>query len=227
MAHYTLTLQQLINGNIEIFDFDYPMFKEEYKPTFEQLFKDYFMVEEIAHETVALFKHRLKLKLNLIMPYYNKLYESQELEQRILDNYDVTEEIKRILTGDSSREVTGGSTRELNGNTTSTSTSNEKRLYKDAPKTRIDIDKFDTVTNLTKNEDSSSVTNNNVDSENTSNNTNEVANSNNIENFTRTMKGNIGVQTDADAIIKYWASLRNVTLEIFENELTELFMGVF
>ena len=40
------------------------------------------------------------------------------------------------------------------------------------------------------------------------------------------MKGNIGVQTDADAIIKYWKSIRNVEQEIFD-ELECLFMGVY
>lgn len=207
MAQYTMTIQQIIKGGIDIFDFDYPMYKEEYKPIFEELFIDYFMVEEIAHETIGLFKHRLRTKLNLIMPYYNKIYDSQELEQRILDNYDVTEEIKRIVNGDSIRELTGSNT----------SSSTNKNLYKDAPKTKIDINRFDTVTNLSKNEGSVSSTNS----------TKENNKANNVENYTRTMKGNIGVQTDADAIIKYWNSLRNVTLEIFENELTELFMGVF
>lgn len=207
MANYTLTLQQIIKGGIQIFDFDYPLFKEEFKPIFEQLFIDEFFLEEIAHETIAQFKHRLKTKLNLIMPYYNKLYESQELEQRILDNYDVTEEIKRIVTSDGIRKTTGEGV----------SHGTSKNLYKDAPKTRIDINNFDVVTNLSKD-----IMESNNKSTATENN-----NSNNIENYTRTMKGNIGVQTDADAIIKYWQSLRNVTQEIFDNELSCLFMGIY
>ena len=88
---YTVTLNEMIKNNVTIFDFDYPIFREEYRETFEQHFIDYFLNDEIAHETVALFKHRLKVKLRLIMPYYNKIFETQELEQRILDNYDVTE----------------------------------------------------------------------------------------------------------------------------------------
>lgn len=207
MAHYTMTIKQILKMGIPIFDFDYPIFSENYKKTFEQLFLDHFLLEEIAHETVGQFKHRLKTKLNLVMPYYNKIYQSQELEQRILDNYDVTEVINRVVTGDTIRNLDG----------TTSNNSINKNLYKDAPKTKIDINKFDVVTNLSKDEHEGSSTNK----------TTENSNSNNIENFTRTMKGNIGVQTDADAIVKYWTSLRNVTLEIFENEMTELFMGVF
>lgn len=247
MAHYTLTLQQILQGGINLFDFEYPMFKEEFKPTFEKLFIDYFYLEEIAHETVGQFKHRLKTRLNVIMPYYNKLYESQELEQRILDNYDVTEEIKRVISGDMSKEFNGTSTSNTSNTSTSSGTNTQteekhfndlnKKWYKDAPKTRIDINNFDVVTNLTKEENnndlngSTQITGNtsttNDVTENLQNINTETSRSGNTENYTRTMKGNIGVQTDADAIIKYWQSLRNVTLEIFECELSNLFMGVY
>lgn len=191
---YTVTLNQIIQNNVTIFDFDYPIFREEYRETFEQHFIDYFLDEEIAHETVAQFKLRLKSKLNLIMPYYNKIFLTQEMEQRILDNYDVTEIYNRNVVSDSVNSVT----------------STSKNLYKDAPKTKIDIDKFDTVTNLTKNEGTTSAD----------------GFSSNTEKWERRMTGNIGVQTDADAIVKYWTSLRKVEQEIFD-ELECLFMGVY
>lgn len=191
---YTVTLNQMIQNNVTIFDFDYPIFREEYRETFQQHFIDYFLDEEIAHETVALFKLRLKSKLNLIMPYYNKIFMTQEMEQRILDNYDVTETYNRNVVSDSVNSVT----------------STSKNLYKDAPKTKIDIDKFDTVTNLTKNEGTTSAD----------------GFSTNTEKWERRMTGNIGVQTDSDAIVKYWTSLRKVEQEIFD-ELECLFMGVY
>lgn len=231
MGHYTLTLQQILQGGINLFDFDYPMFKEDFKPTFEKLFIDYFYLEEIAHETVGQFKHRLKTRLNVIMPYYNKLYESQELEQRILDNYDVTEEINRVINEDSSKVFNGSAS----NNTTNTQSEEKhfnelnKKWYKDAPKTRIDINNFDVVTNLSKEENNNDLNGNTKLIGNTSSTANNSENLQNIntEKYIRTMKGNIGVQTDADAIIKYWRSLRNVTLEIFESELSNLFMGVY
>ena len=191
---YTVTIKEMIENDVNIFDFDYPIFREEYRKTFEENFINYFFDDEIAHETVALFKHRLKVKLRLIMPYYNKIFETQEMEQRILDNYDVTEVYNRSLISDTVNNIK----------------STNKNLYKDAPKTKIDIDKFDTVTNLTKNEGTTA--------------TDEFTS--NTEKWERTMKGNIGVQTDADAIIKYWKSIRNVEQEIFE-ELECLFMGVY
>ena len=199
---YTVTLNEMIQNNVNIFDFDYPIFREEYRETFEQHFIDYFLDEEIAHETVAQFKLRLKSKLNLIMPYYNKIFMTQEMEQRILDNYDVTETYNRNVVSDSVNSVT----------------STTKNLYKDAPKTKIDIEKFDTVTNLSKDESNSIIEGSTVNSSD--------GFSSNIERWERRMTGNIGVQTDADAIVKYWTSLRKVEQEIFD-ELECLFMGVY
>lgn len=187
MSQYTLTIQQIVNSNVKIFDFDYPIFRKEFKDEFEKMFIDYFFFEEIAHETVGQFKKRLESKLNLVMPKYNKLFESQQMELRILDNYDVKEIYTRKMTGDA--------------NTVS------KNLFKDAPKSKIDVDKFDVVSALSKDETTASTSGN--------------------EQWERTMKGTIGIQTDADSIVKYWKSIRNVAKELFENELSELFMGVF
>ena len=189
-----ITIQKLVENNVDIFDFDYPIFREEYRKTFEENFIDYFYTDVIAQETVALFKHRLKIKLKLIMPYYNKLFLTQEMEQRILDNYDVTEVYNRSIVTDTTNNIS----------TTS------KNLYKDAPKTKIDVNNFDVVTNLSKDEG----------------NTSANGFSSNSEKWERRMTGNIGVQTDADAIIKYWQSLRKVELELLE-ELECLFMGVY
>ena len=189
-----ITIQKLVENNVDIFDFDYPIFREEYRKTFEENFIDYFYTDVIAQETVALFKHRLKIKLKLIIPYYNKLFLTQEMEQRILDNYDVTEVYNRSVVSDTTNNIS----------TTS------KNLYKDAPKTKIDVNNFDVVTNLSKDEG----------------NTSANGFSSNSEKWERRMTGNIGVQTDADAIIKYWQSLRKVEQELME-ELECLFMGVY
>ena len=189
-----ITIEIMVDNNVNIFDFEYPIFREEYRSVFEQNFIDYFYTDEIAHETVSLFKLRLKTKLRLIMPYYNKLFLTQEMEQRILDNYDVTEVYNRSVVSDSTNNIS----------TTS------KNLYKDAPKTKIDINNFDVVTNLSKDEG----------------NTSANGFSSNSEKWERRMTGNIGVQTDADAIIKYWQSLRKIELELLE-ELECLFMGVY
>lgn len=194
MERTTMTLGEIIENNVNIFDFDYPFYNEEYRPTFERHFIEYFYFDEIGQETVARFKHRLKIKLNLIMPYWNKIFLADELEQRILDNYDVTETY----------------TREVANNSTATNESTNKNLQSDTPVTKTDLEQVDYFSNIVKD---------------IGNNTSNV-NNNSSENWERRMQGNIGVQTDADAIIKYWESLRQIENEIFE-QCSNLFMEVW
>lgn len=66
----------------KIFDFDYPMFDEQYKPVLETKILSHYYTREIGEETVGLWKHRLYTRLNEIMPKYNKLYE---VEARKID----------------------------------------------------------------------------------------------------------------------------------------------
>lgn len=194
MEKMTVTLGEIIENNVNIFDFEYPFYNEEYRKTFEQHFIDHFYFDEIGQETVARFKHRLRIKFNLIMPYWNKILLADALEQRILDNYDVTETYTRNVTS----------------NTSATNESINKNLESDTPTTKTDFDQVDYFSNIVKD---------------IGNNSSNVNNSNN-EHWERRMQGNIGVQTDADAIIKYWQSLRQIEIEIF-NQCDDLFMGVY
>ena len=64
----------------KLFDFDYPLFDPEYKPTLESKILRHFYTREIGLETFGLWKLKLNTKLNEIMPYYNQLYESELIE---------------------------------------------------------------------------------------------------------------------------------------------------
>ena len=194
MATYTMELRKILENNVEIFDFHYPIFDESYRAVFEDKFKAHFYFREIGVETVARFKFNLREMLNRIMPYYNKMYMSQGLEQRILDNYDVTESFERVRTG----------------SRTGINETVNKNMFSNTGKKRVDINDIDYVSNIAKE---------------INNNTSNV-NDDDTENWTRRMTGNIGVQTDADAVIKYEQSLKNIDDMLFE-ELEILFMGVF
>lgn len=202
MAQYTLTIKQLLENNVELFDFDYPIFDEEYRKVLEEKIINHYYFREIGQETVGRFKFFLREKMNLIMPHYNKYYKAQNLEQRILDNYDVTEIYERTLS--SSNLVSSNSTnKDKNIN-----------LFSDTPMGKIDIDKNDYVSNMSKLEVSG-------ENENLTNTTGD-----NKEQWKRTMHGNIGVQTDGEAVMVYINSLINVDLLVL-NELNELFMGIY
>lgn len=121
MAHFTTTVRSIceskaglddtviapsVNSIIEearplIFDFDYPIFDAEYKPVLEKKILRHYYTREIGLETYGLWKMLLETRLNEIMPYYNKLYESELLEFEPLTDTDYTR------TGNREGERTG------------------------------------------------------------------------------------------------------------------------
>lgn len=76
------------NSREDIFNFDYPIFDEEYKPELEKKIINHFYTQEIGQETVGLFKQRLKTKMREIMPYYNQFYMSERLKFDPFKNAD-------------------------------------------------------------------------------------------------------------------------------------------
>ena len=74
----TIVSSSRVQNNI--FNFEYPIFDVNYKPTLQQKILKHYYTREIGEETVELFKLRLNTRLNEILPYYNKLYESELLE---------------------------------------------------------------------------------------------------------------------------------------------------
>lgn len=134
MANYTLELRTLTNNNVEIFDFDYPIFDEKYRSVLEEKFINHFYFREIGFETISRFKHHLKSQLNLLMPIYNKMYNACNLELRILDNYEIKESFEKS----SSASRTG-----INEST-------NKKLFSDTGRKRVDINDIDYVSNIAK-----------------------------------------------------------------------------
>lgn len=106
MGKYTLTIQEILSNNVNIFDFDYSFYNESYKKGFEKKFLDRFLFDEIGAETVARFKHNLRTTLNEIMPYYTHLYETSIYEYNPILNYDVQEVIMRDVSNEQEEEGT-------------------------------------------------------------------------------------------------------------------------
>lgn len=76
----------IADSRAEIFNFNYPIFDENYRPTLECKILQHFYTREIGSETYGLWHMRLRSKMQEIMPYYNKLYESELLEFNPLDD---------------------------------------------------------------------------------------------------------------------------------------------
>ena len=62
-------------GRSMFFDFDYPLSSHVSKENFETMIINHYIMRRIGYETVTAFKIALNVKLNEIMPRYNKLFD--------------------------------------------------------------------------------------------------------------------------------------------------------
>lgn len=82
------------NGRTTFFDFDYPLTTHINKEDFEVIILNHYMMRRIGYETLTAFKLQLYVKLNAIMPIYNKLFD-------MLDGWDLMtsgETVTRTVT---------------------------------------------------------------------------------------------------------------------------------
>ena len=77
-------------GRGKIFNFDYPLTNLITKEKFETMILNHFLMRRIGFETVTLFSIQLDIKLNEIMPLYNKMFESVE-NWDIFNDGEITE----------------------------------------------------------------------------------------------------------------------------------------
>lgn len=63
-------------GRSAFFDFDYPLTDKISREDFETMILNHFIMRRIGYETVTAFKIALNVKLNEIMPMYNKMFDS-------------------------------------------------------------------------------------------------------------------------------------------------------
>lgn len=79
----------------KVFDFDFPIFDEQYRLPLEIKILRHYYTREICEETYGLWKLRLEDRLNNIMPYYNQLYKSELISFNPMYDVDVTRQHKR------------------------------------------------------------------------------------------------------------------------------------
>lgn len=110
-------------GREEIFDFSYPLSENVTKEDFEIMILNHFLMRRIGYDTLNAFKIALNIKLNEIMPMYNKMFD-------MLENWNIFNDGERTT-----RTVTDSGSNLLNNTTTSQSTSD--RRYSDTPQQQL------------------------------------------------------------------------------------------
>lgn len=81
----------------------FPIFDESYREGLCKKILNHYYTREIGAETTALWKFWLNQKMNEIMPYYNKLYISEQLKYDPLHEIDFT----RTITENTNANKTG------------------------------------------------------------------------------------------------------------------------
>lgn len=183
---YTSTKEIIEKSRKNIFDFDYPIFDENYRSVLETKIIKHYYTREIGAETVGLWKFWLDERMNRIMPYYNQLYKSELLEFNPLYDTDITTDSNRKINHEENTTDSNVRTDNLASSNTRTDnlkTSNEHedhdadsgtndslQAYSDTPQNGLTgVTNLNYLTNATKNTGSDSNTHNNDGSYETKN----------------------------------------------------------
>lgn len=97
-----------------IFDFDFPIWDEEYRSVLCAKILKHYYTREIGFESVGLWKLKLDTKLNEIMPYYNERYKTVDMKYNPLNDVDYT----RTSLGDENGNNRRDNINERNSKTT-------------------------------------------------------------------------------------------------------------
>ena len=166
-------------GKELFFDFDYPLATGINKDDFEVMILNHFLMRRIGYETVTAFKIALDVKLNEIMPLYNKLFESIENWNLFNDG----ETINRNVINNSNSINTNTNTNITTSNGTTNNTSD--RRFSETPENKLsDIRDGNYVSEYNYDQDNGSV--NNTTNSNTNANSSTSDNASTSENIVRT-----------------------------------------
>ena len=196
-------------GRAVFFDFDYPLTTNISKEDFEVMILNKFMMRRIGYETVTAFKLQLNVKLNSIMPIYNKLFDA-------LDGWEIFNDGEKV-TRTNTINRSGTDVNNTTGSVTSTDSSTSDQRYSDTPQNHLsDVANGEYVTDYRKNSDSGSSSSNSTGSSTT--------NSNGTENVSETI-----IRTPADKMSLYRSFIesRKSIYDMIFNDLEDLFYKIF
>ena len=187
----------------QIFDFDFPIFKSDYKNVLATKILKHYYTREIGYETYGLWKFKLSVRLNEIMPYFNQLYESTLLEFNPLLDVDYT------------RKHEGERNKEEQGKSEGTNNTINLSVYSDTPQGSVEnLDNGSYMTSASKTTDSTQ-----------GNNTSENK-LKDVDSFLETVKGKMGGSDYSEKLIKYRQTFLNIDMMVIE-ALSDLFINLW
>lgn len=207
----------------KVFNFDFPIFDENYRQVLCRKILKHYYTREIAHETVGRWKLALNAKLNEIMPYYNQLYKSELLEFNPFYDVDLTR--SREGSGTSNRtsnntETNSGTSKNVSSGIGTNNTDTLNR-FSDTPQNSMDTQGIaDSVplTTVTKVNEDNMTTNESTDTltRNDNKTGNGTENINNTDKYIETVKGKQGTENYSSLLKKFRETFLNIDMMIIE-----------
>lgn len=208
----------------KVFNFDFPIFDENYRQVLCRKILKHYYTREIAHETVGRWKLALNAKLNEIMPYYNQLYKSELLEFNPFYDVDLTR--SREGSGTSNRtsnntETNSGTSKNVSSGSGTSNTDTLNR-FSDTPQNSMDTQGIaDSVplTTVTKVNEDNTTTNNSTDTitRNDNRTGSGTENINNIDKYIEKVKGKQGTENYSSLLKKFRETFLNIDMMIIED----------
>lgn len=162
------------NGRTTFFDFDYELSENISKEKFETTILNHFLMRRIGFDTLTAFKIQLNVKLNEIMPLYNKMFDALE-NWNIFNDGEVTTKTGNI---EDNNTINNTASNTLNNTANNTTNNISDRRESDTPQNQLQeirdgnyVTKYNYDSNNTTSQDTSNATGNS-----TSNTTEEKQN---------------------------------------------------
>lgn len=145
-------------GRSTIFNFDYPLTSNITKEKFETMILNHFLQRRIGFETVTAFRIQLDVKLNEIMPLYNKMFDALE-NWEIFNDGEVT---TRTGTDNRTTQSTNNTNNQLTNHSTTSTNDISDRRNSELPQNQLEdlrngsyVTNYNYDTNTNKGEDNS------------------------------------------------------------------------
>lgn len=117
-------------GRTTFFNFNYPLTSKISREDFETMILNNFIDRRIGYETLTTFRIKLNVKLNEIMPTYNKMFD-------MLDGWDIFQDGEQtIRVVSDSRNVNASTTTNTSSQTSATNTKDTRKS--DTPQNELE-----------------------------------------------------------------------------------------
>lgn len=186
-------------GRGTIFNFDYSLTDKISKEKFECMILNHFLMRRIGFETVTAFRIQLDVKLNEIMPLYNKMFDALE-NWNIFNDGEITEK-----TGTDNRIInnTAETINKLQNESTTNSSETSDRRNSELPQNQLELLRDGSYVSDYNYDQNNAESHDNSTSNGSSNSSNNTKDDNNYhETITRTPADKIAIYKEFQENLK-------------------------